>query len=67
MSGKRIAATTVVALAIVGAAGGVAVATGDDDVSVTGAKAAAALWATGEGTVNSVERDGENGATWRWR
>ena len=68
MNGKRIAATTVVALAMVGAAGGVAVATGDDDVSVTGAKAdkavAAALRATGEGTANSVERDGENGATW---
>ncbi len=49
-----------------------AVASGDDgdagNVSVTGPQAeratAAALEDTGGGTANSVERDGENGATW---
>jgi len=51
------------------AAGGVAVASGDDgDVTVTGAQAdratAAALKDTGGGQANSVERDSENGATW---
>ena len=58
------------AVVIAGAVGGgVAVATGDDgDVTVTGPQAdratEAALAATHGGTANSVERDGENGATW---
>ncbi|MGZ8737393.1 MAG: PepSY domain-containing protein [Nocardioides sp.] len=66
---QRIAAVTGVVLAAVAAAGGVAVATGDDgDVTVQGPEAdratEAALAATGGGTANSVERDSENGATW---
>lgn len=49
--------------------GGVAVATSDDgEGTVTGPQAdrakAAALDATGGGTVNAVERDSEDGATW---
>lgn len=49
-------------------AGGVALATGDDEGSVTGPQAdaatSAALAATDGGTANAVERDSENGATW---
>jgi hypothetical protein len=49
--------------------GGVAVASSDDgDATVSGRQAeqatAAALEATHGGHANSVERDGENGATW---
>ncbi len=51
--------------------GGVAAASGggdDGDTTVSGPQAdmatAAALEATNGGTANSVERDGENGATW---
>lgn len=48
--------------------GGVAVATADGEGTVTGPEARdatrAALVATQGGTANSVERDGENGATW---
>ncbi|MGZ5417221.1 MAG: PepSY domain-containing protein [Nocardioides sp.] len=66
---QRITAVAGVVLAAVAAAGGVAVATGDDgDVTVQGPEAdratEAALAATGGGTANSVERDSENGATW---
>lgn len=54
------------------AAGGVGIAQAvggdDEDASVTGPQAdrakAAALRITNGGTANSVERDGENGATW---
>jgi hypothetical protein len=51
------------------AVGGVAVASSDDgDAHVTGPEAdratGAALDATHGGRANSVERDGENGATW---
>ena len=58
-----------VGLTAVVAVGGVAVASSDDGVAhVTGAQAdratSAALQATGGGRANSVERDGENGATW---
>ena len=60
-------AAIVLAAAITG--GGVAIASGDDgDANVTGPQAAAAtaaaLEATSGGKANSVERDGENGATW---
>jgi hypothetical protein len=56
------------AVAVV-AAGGVAAASSDDgDGVVRGPQAGramtAALDATGGGRANSVERDGENGATW---
>jgi peptidase YpeB-like protein len=49
--------------------GAIAFASGNDDEgTVTGRQAdqaiAAALAATGGGTANAVERDGENGATW---
>src|SRR3954471_2502222 len=66
---KQFIVTTIVAAA----AGGVAFATaavagGDVGRPVTGSAAdrasAAALVATGGGTANSVELDGENGATW---
>src|SRR3954468_2016651 len=54
--------------AIVAGAGVAVASSGDGDVQVTGAQAdkatAAALAATGGGHANSVERDGENGATW---
>ena len=60
-------AALVLAEAVTG--GGVAIASGDDgDANVTGPQAeaatAAALEATSGGKANSVERDGENGATW---
>ena len=60
-------AALVLAAAVTG--GGVAIASGDDgDANVTGPQAAAAtsaaLEATSGGKANSVERDGENGATW---
>jgi hypothetical protein len=56
-------------LVAVVAASGVAVASSDDgEAAVTGPQAdkatAAALQATGGGRANSIERDGENGATW---
>lgn len=57
-------------LAAVVSVGGIAVAGGGDDgavdVSSQQAKkaAAAALKVTPGGTTNSIERDGENGATW---
>ena len=59
-----------VALALAAGGVGIAQAVGGDDeeASVTGPQAdrakAAALRTTGGGTANSVERDGENGATW---
>ena len=58
-----------IVLAVAVAGGGVAIASGDDgDANVTGPQAAAAtaaaLEATSGGKANSVERDGENGATW---
>lgn len=65
---------TVIAVAGLGAAavvagGAIAQAGGSDgEGNVTGPRAdkavAAALEATSGGTANSVERDGENGATW---
>jgi uncharacterized membrane protein YkoI len=63
------AAGITVAVALAGAAAAAAVASNDDgDHAVTGSRAeratAAALAATEGGTVNSVERDSENGATW---
>jgi uncharacterized membrane protein YkoI len=65
---KRMVIAGAAAVAVVGAVGGVAVATNGDDESVTGPDAdqatRAALKATGGGTANSVERDDENGATW---
>lgn len=65
---KRMMIAGAAAVAVVGAVGGVAVATSGDDESVTGPGAdqatRAALKATGGGTANSVERDDENGATW---
>ena len=58
-------------IAVALAIGGVGVATavgGDDDAPATGPGAdkatAAALELIPGGTANSVERDGENGATW---
>ncbi len=68
-SRKTAIAAAAGAVLAVGAASGVAVATSDDgDANVTGAQAdqakRAALAATHGGTANSVERDGENGATW---
>ena len=71
MSRQRKILATGAAILALGAAGtGVALATGDDDGEghVTGPAAdratAAALKITGGGEANSVERDGENGATW---
>ena len=68
---KRVAVgATVLGVAAVLAAAGVAVAGGGDDgenqVNSRQAQAAtaAALKATHGGTANSVERDSENGATW---
>ncbi len=68
---KRIAVIGVgAAFAVSIAIGGVAAASGGDDgdASVSGPQAdkatAAALEETHGGTANSVERDGENGATW---
>ena len=50
------------------AGGAIAIAGNDSEGGVTGPQAdraiASALEATGGGTANSVERDGENGATW---
>jgi hypothetical protein len=62
-----VAAATGVLVAV--GAGGVAVASSDDgDSTVNGRQAqratAAALALTHGGRANSVERDGENGATW---
>jgi hypothetical protein len=55
--------------AVAAAAGGTAVAAGDDgNATVTGRQAdratAAALAATDGGVANAVERDSEDGATW---
>lgn len=67
---KRIVIAGAAAVAVVGAAGGVAVATGavGGDGGVAGPQAdravEAALAATGGGTANAVERDGEDGASW---
>jgi hypothetical protein len=66
---KTVIAAAAGAVLAVGVASGVAVATSDDgDVGVTGRQAdqakQAALAATHGGKANSVERDGENGATW---
>ncbi len=61
--------TSIVVLIAAGTAGAIAVGSGDDeDPSVTGPGAdrarAAALKQVPGGRANSVERDGENGATW---
>jgi hypothetical protein len=67
---RRTTVTAAAAVLTVGVAGGgYAVVTGDDEgTAVTGpaarSAARAALEATGGGTANAVERDGENGATW---
>ena len=68
---KKRTALLVAGLGVLGAVavgGGVAVASSDDDATVTGPQAdratRAALEATHGGTANSVERDSENGATW---
>jgi uncharacterized membrane protein YkoI len=67
---KRIIIAGAAAVVLVGAAGGVAVATGalGGDDKVTGPQAeravAAALAATGGGTAYSIERDGDDGAVW---
>ena len=65
---RRMMIAGAAAVAVVGAVGGVAVATSGDDESVTGPGAdqatRVALKATGGGTANSVERDDENNATW---
>lgn len=69
---KRTAVVSVgAALAATMTIGGVAVASGgsdDGDANLSGPQAdeatAAALDETHGGTANSVERDGENGATW---
>ena len=66
---KTLVAGAVGAVLGVAVLGGVAVATSDDgEGTVTGPQAdrakAAALDATGGGTVNAVERDSEDGATW---
>jgi hypothetical protein len=67
---RRIAATTVAVLALGGAGASVAIAgAGDDgDAGASGPGAdrakAAALRVIPGGHANSVERDGENGATW---
>jgi uncharacterized membrane protein YkoI len=61
-----IVAAALVALGLIG--GAIAVASDDSEGGVTGPQAdraiEAALDATGGGTANAVERDGENGATW---
>ena len=66
---KKLLIVALVTVSVVAVAGAtVAIASGDSDVNVTGAAAdqatAAALAATAGGTANSVELDGENGATW---
>jgi predicted regulator of Ras-like GTPase activity (Roadblock/LC7/MglB family) len=62
-------AAVIVALAVVGVAGGaIAYATNDSEGGETGPEAdrarVAALQATGGGTATAVERDGEHGGTW---
>jgi hypothetical protein len=70
MQKRTIAAAIGLAFASAVAVGGVALANGggDSNGTVSGPNAdkatTAALKATGGGTANSVERDGENGATW---
>jgi hypothetical protein len=67
---KRLLVGVVVFGALVGVAGGAIAMAGQNDSEggVTGPQAdraiRAALQATGGGTANAVERDGENGATW---
>ena len=67
---KKRVAIVVAALACVTAlvGGAIAIAGGDSEGGVTGVQAdravKAALEATGGGTAQSVERDGEDGATW---
>ena len=66
---KRIMIVVAATFAIAILAGGaIAIAGNDSEGGVTGPQAdraiASALEATGGGTANSVERDGENGATW---
>jgi uncharacterized membrane protein YkoI len=66
---KRIAVIVGATVAAVVLAGGaIAIAGGDSEGGITGADAdqavKAALEATGGGTANSVELDGENGAVW---
>ncbi len=69
MKHKTIITTIAGVVAVVGIAGGAALAaTGDSEGSVSGPQAdqavAAALVETGGGHANAVERDSENGATW---
>jgi uncharacterized membrane protein YkoI len=65
----KLTITTVLVLLAAGTAGAIAVGSGDDeDPSATGPGAdrarAAALKLLPGGRANSVERDGEDGATW---
>ena len=72
MRKRYVVAAAGTGLAIAAVAGGVAVAGNGDDGSISheyteeqaDAAERAALEATGGGTVNSVESDGENGATY---
>lgn len=70
MRRRRYIITGAVALALAAGGVGIAQAVGgdDEDEQVRGPQAdraeAAALAITKGGTANSVERDGENGATW---
>jgi hypothetical protein len=66
---QRIAAAAALGIVVVGGGASVAAASNDDgDSTVSGKDAdratSAALDYTHGGTANSVERDGENGATW---
>jgi hypothetical protein len=72
MKKNRLIVGTATALLVLGGSTGIAFAGGggdDGDQTVTGANAdkatAAALDVTGGGRANSVERDSENGATWK--
>ncbi len=69
MRKRTMAAAAGVGVVVALSVGGVAAATSDDgDANVTGPQAdratQAALGYTHGGRANSVERDGENGATW---
>jgi hypothetical protein len=65
---KRIVIGAVAATVAAALVGGAAIAGGDSEGVATGPQAdravSSALRATGGGTANAVERDGENGATW---
>jgi hypothetical protein len=66
---KRITMVLAIVAAFAAIAGGaIAIASNDSEGGVTGPGAdratQAALEATGGGTANAVERDGEDGATW---